>query len=138
MRHTLNKHCAFVDFTKAFDYVVRDILGYKLIKLGVRGKMLNVVMSMYKHIKSRVKLDCNFNCELGVHQGECLICPSLFALHLNDLEDEFYLKSSVGVDIGMLKHFLLLYADEIIIFASTAQELQTNLVILAEYCNKKD
>ena len=141
--HALNKNeklfCAFVDFTKAFDYVVRDILWYKLIKLGVRGKILNVVMSMYNHIKSRVKVDCNisvgFNCDLGVRQGECL-SPFLFAMYVNDLEDEFYLKGSTGVDIGMLKLFLLLYADDIIIFANNAQELQTNLDILAEYCNR--
>ncbi len=40
--HVINTNgrllCAFVDFSKAFDYVVRDILWYKLIKLGVRGK----------------------------------------------------------------------------------------------------
>ena len=143
INHTLNKNeylfCAFVDFTKAFDYVVRDILWYKLIKMGVRGKILNVVMSMYKHIKSQVKLDCNismgFNCELGVRQGECL-SPFLFAMYLNDLEDEFYLKGSYGVDVGMLKIFLLLYADDIIIFANTAEEMQNNLDILAEYCNR--
>ena len=29
--------CAFVDFTKAFDYVVRDNLWFKLVKLGLRG-----------------------------------------------------------------------------------------------------
>ena len=139
--HTINTgeklFCAFVDFTKAFDYVVRDILWYKLIKLGVRGKILNVVMSMYKQIKSRVKLDCNistgFSCELGVRQGECL-SPFLFAMYLNDLEDEFYLKGSTGIDIGMLKIFLLLYADDIVIFSNTAQELQRNLDILSEYC----
>lgn len=141
--HALDKgeklFCASVDFTKAFDYVVRDILWYKLIKLGVRGKILDVVMSMYKHIKSCVKLNSNinagFNCDLGVCQGECL-SPFLFAMYLNDLEDEFYLKGSTGVDIGMLKLFMLLYADDIIIFANTAQELQTNLDILAEYCNR--
>ena len=41
-------YCAFIDFTKAFDYVVRDILWYKLIKLGVRGQILKVIKSMYE------------------------------------------------------------------------------------------
>ena len=49
-----------------------------------------------------------------------------FAMYLNVLEDELYLKGSTGIDIGKLKLFLLLYADDIIIFANTAQELQTN------------
>ena len=39
--HMLNEgkrlYCAFIDFTKAFDYVVRDNLWMKLIKLGIRG-----------------------------------------------------------------------------------------------------
>ena len=30
--------CAFVDIKKTFDFVNRDIIWYKLIKLGVRGK----------------------------------------------------------------------------------------------------
>ena len=38
--HMLNQgrklFCAFIDFTKAFDYVVRDNLWLKLIKLGLR------------------------------------------------------------------------------------------------------
>ena len=50
INHLLSKgeklFCASVDFTKAFDYVVRDILWYKLIKLGVCGKILNVIMSI--------------------------------------------------------------------------------------------
>jgi len=28
-------YCAFIDFTKAFDYVVRDNIWMKLIKLGI-------------------------------------------------------------------------------------------------------
>ena len=52
-------------------------------------------MSMYRNIKSKVKLDktvsSGFTCELGVHQGECL-SPFLFAMYLNDLEEEFNLK----------------------------------------------
>ena len=38
---------AFVDFKKAFDFINKDIIWYKHIKLGVRGKMLNVIRSMY-------------------------------------------------------------------------------------------
>ena len=68
--------CAFVDFTKAFDYVVRDVIWYKLIRLGVRGKVLNVIMSMNKRVKSKVKVNndisIGFECNLGVRQGECL------------------------------------------------------------------
>ena len=59
--HSLNNnqrlYCAFVDFTKAFDFVVRDILWFKLIRLGVRGKMLNIIKSIYSRVKSRVKHD---------------------------------------------------------------------------------
>ena len=47
--HLINKgkklFCAFVDFTKAFDFINRDILWYKLIKCGVTGKLLNVIRS---------------------------------------------------------------------------------------------
>ena len=39
-------YCAFIDFTKAFDYVVRDHLWMKLIKLGIRGNILNSIKSM--------------------------------------------------------------------------------------------
>lgn len=34
--------CAFIDFTKATDYVIRDILWAKLIKLGIRGNIFDM------------------------------------------------------------------------------------------------
>ena len=70
--HMLNNghklYCAFIDFTKAFDYVVRDNLWYKLISLGLRGNILNIIKSMYTSVKSRVKfankLGNEFECSL--------------------------------------------------------------------------
>ena len=41
--HIINQgkiYCAFVDMSKAFDYINRDILWHKLIKLGVKGKKM--------------------------------------------------------------------------------------------------
>ena len=78
--HSLISHCintnkkiysAFIDFKKAFDFVVRDMLWFKLIQNGVRCKILNVIQAMYRNIKSRVK----FN-NAGVRQG----------MYSNDLE----------------------------------------------------
>lgn len=50
-------YCTFIDFTKAFDYVVRDNLWYKLIKLGLRGNIMNIIKSMYSCVKSRVRYE---------------------------------------------------------------------------------
>ena len=92
---------------------------FKLIKLGVRGKILSVMRGMYSTVKSRVKyqneLSTDFECYLGVRQGECL-SPFLFSMYINDIEDEFYLHGIDGIEVDAIKLFLLLYADNITFF----------------------
>ena len=78
-------YCSFVDMSKAFDYINRDILWYKLKKLGLRGKLLNVIKIMHETVKSKVKYQNQFSeefdCYLGVRQGEIVL------IHLNGIED---------------------------------------------------
>ena len=78
----------FVDFTKAFDYVVRDNLWLKLLDCGANGKMLKIIMSMYECVKTCIYVDGSTSSpiysKLGVGQGECL-SPFLFAIYVNDL-----------------------------------------------------
>ena len=110
--------CDFVDFSKAFDYVIRDYMWYKLIQIGIRGEMFNIIRSMYSCTQSFVKA-CNnqsepFVCNLGVRQGECL-SPFVFAMYINDLEDEIIHKGVGGLNIDMPKLFILLYADDIVL-----------------------
>ena len=38
--------------------------------------------------------------------------------------------------MGMLKLFILLYADDIVIFSETPEDMQSSLNILHNYCNK--
>ena len=132
-------YCCFVDFTKAFDYVGRDILWYKLIKIGVRGLMLDIIKSIYENVKSKVKINNTlseaFSCNIGVRQGECL-SPFLFAMYVNDLEQELDNNGVNGIDIGMVKLLLLLYADDIVLFGKTPDELQKSLDILESYCER--
>ena len=50
-------YCSFIDFQKAFDYVNRDCLWYKMILKGIRGKMFNNIHSMYQNVKSPVRVN---------------------------------------------------------------------------------
>jgi len=58
-----------VDFTKAFDYLVRDVIWYTLIKYRVRGKMLDIIKSMYEHVRSRVNYNNTLSDDLNVFMG---------------------------------------------------------------------
>ena len=70
-------YCAFIDYRKAFDYVDHKNLWYKLVCIGIHGKMLSIVKSMYPSVTSSVMgqtgLTYEFDCTLGVRQGEGLV-----------------------------------------------------------------
>ena len=116
-----------------------DNLWYKLIKLGIRGKILNIIMSMYQNVKSIVKFNNekskDFVCHTGVRQVEWL-SPFLFSMFINDLEEELILKNIEGLDFDYFKLFLLMYADDIVLFSETADGLQNGLNCMNQYCQK--
>ena len=105
--------------------MVRDNLLYKLIKLGLRGKLLNIVKAMYQTVKSRARvfnrLGNEFYRSLGVRQWECL-SRLLFSLYLNDIEEQFVHSNMDGLEVDMVKIVMLLYADDIVFFANTPEE----------------
>lgn len=81
-----------------------------------------------------------FVSQCGVRQGEN-ISPLLFSLYLNDLEN-FFLDRGIecintdieAIDV-QLKLLLLLYADDTVILANTADKLQKALIDLEKYCD---
>lgn len=48
-------YVCFIDFTKAFDYVNREALFYKLIQRGISGDFLNFIRNMFKKAQNKVK-----------------------------------------------------------------------------------
>ena len=48
--------------------------------------------------------------------------PFLFSMFLNDIESVFYEKGLHGIDIDSFKIFLILYADDIVLFANSDTE----------------
>ena len=143
MSHLINNskklYCAFLDFRKAFDYIDRNFLWHKLIGLGIRGGIFDVIQSMYSVVKSRVQVGAEktdeFECLLGVRQGECL-SPFLFAMYLNDIENTLKTNKFEGINMGLTRMLILLYADDAVILSDSKDELQQGLTILNEYCTK--
>ena len=54
-------YCCFIDYIKAFDSVSRVKLWLKLARIGITGKILNVIKSMYSKLKAGVKLNGNLS-----------------------------------------------------------------------------
>jgi hypothetical protein len=130
-------YVCFVDFTKAFDYVNRYALYYKLIKRGIKGKMLNLVCDMYKKAKCRVKwkgqLGEEIDSEFGVLQGG-MLSPKLFTEFLTDLREYLEIKCGILIDDDILAY--ILYADDLILCSESPEGLQKLIDGLLEFCKK--
>lgn len=133
-----NLHTAFIDLRKAFDFVDRDMLLYKLLLNGIDGKVYNAVKRMYEHTTSCIrinnKLTTCFNCNSGVAQGNNL-SPTLFAIFVNDLVSEIN-DLDLGVPINGTAISILLYADDIALVAESEHDLQTVLDTLHKWCKR--
>ena len=127
----------FIDFKKAFDSVNRDLLFFRLLQVGVVGRMYKAINSLYSNPQSRVILNQYgtdfFPCPIGVKQGDNL-SPTLFAIYVNELAEEIKL-SGIGVklDDEILVN-ILLYADDIVILAENELDLQQLLYIVEVWC----
>ena len=137
----------FIDYKKAFDSVDRNLLLYKLSNIGVHGHMYQAISSLYSNPKSRVILNDYetdyFDCPVGVKQGDCL-SPTLFAIFINDLANEVK-DSGVGLTLSNDSNEnvneyvlinILLYADDIVLFATSEVDLQLLLNIVEIWCEK--
>ena len=95
-------YCCFIDFTKAFDYINRYALFYKLTQSGVKGKSLKILIDMFKNSFSMVRVNGELSEKIdslyGVLQGGVL-SPKLFTNYLNDIGECFDL--NLGIDINM-------------------------------------
>ena len=74
------QYICFVDFTKAFDYVNRYALYYKLIR-GIQGELLKLICDMYSKavccVKWKGEVSEHIDSKYGVLQGG-MLSPKLF------------------------------------------------------------
>jgi hypothetical protein len=116
-------YCCFIDYRKAFDLLVRSKLCWKLITQGIDGKMLRIIQSLYRNVKSCVKYNTEyFENRISLFLGE-VVWPILYSLYVNDCEMHFIREHWSS----MINLFLLMYADDMALFAESPECLQQML-----------
>ena len=138
--HRANKRLygCFVDFSKAFDSVPRDILLEKLKKHGINGNIFDIIQTIYLEDTVSIKIGTQhsppFKTNKGVRQG-CVLSPLLFNIFLADLSPILD-RSDGNVKIDAEnKISCLLWADDILILSESEAGLQTKLNALEKYCD---
>jgi hypothetical protein len=131
-------YIAFVDFRKAFNFINRTLLFYKLIKSGLHGRVINTLRNMYSKIKARLKIKKKLYQWIvdlcGTNQGGPL-SPNMFRKMLHDLKQ--YLDVQHGIVMGdneIIVH--LLWADDLVLLCDTAKGLQHQLNGLGKFCSE--
>ncbi len=129
-------YAAFIDFSKAYDRIDRNLLWHKLSHIGVAGYMLQALKSLYQGVKCTVRVNGYltewFSVTCGLKQG-CILSPLLFNLYANDLIQSINcLEQGVPINDRFLS--ILLYADDIVLLSDTPSKLQTLLNRLGVWC----
>ena len=94
--------------------------------------MLNILKSIYSDVKSCEKLSTQmnmsefFNVSLGLKQGEPL-SHLLFILFINDITSVIEFNSLNETDFELLSRYLILFADDIVLFSTSPITLQTHI-----------
>ena len=130
-------YCCFIDYEKAYDYLDRTAVLFKLLKSGVSSKCVNIFKSMYDKLKLEMRGNKNeqyFESNRGLLQGETT-SPILFSLFVNDLEHALS-SGRVGTNIQDILIKFLMFADDTVIFSESREGLQEGLNSLYRYCTK--
>jgi hypothetical protein len=128
-------YTTFIDIRKAYDTVWREGAFVNLHKMGVRGKLWRQLQAMNKGLTRSIHTSFGntapFDVERGVAQG-AVESPWLYSSFINGLVED--LKShNLGVMVAGRRLPILLYADDIVLLASSAEELHAMNKIVSAY-----
>ena len=120
---------AFIDIEGAFDGIWRNALIYKLYKLGIRGRLLLIIVDFFQSRFARSLVNTTTtNCILtiiGIPQGSVL-SAILFVIYISDMTE--------GIDLNVR------YADDLNVYAmahnvtDAAAKLESDLKIITKWC----
>jgi hypothetical protein len=101
--------CAYIDYSKAFDTIPRNLLWKRLAEIGIHGHMLRAIKAMYQEVRTCVSTPegytKDFASDMGVKQG-CALSPLLFGLYIDELQNTLERETPIlGCGTGRIKSF---------------------------------
>ena len=130
-------YCVFIDYEKAFDRIDRSLSWHKLIFEKVSSKFVKAVRSMYNVVRACIKhkstLSGFFNTFMGLKQGDPS-SPLLFMLFINDINNSINANLENVFTLEEIQLFMILYADDAVVFAKSQEALQSMLHDIETYC----
>uniref|UniRef100_A0A8C6PHS8 Reverse transcriptase domain-containing protein n=1 Tax=Nothobranchius furzeri TaxID=105023 RepID=A0A8C6PHS8_NOTFU len=128
-------YMCFVDLEKAFDRVPRGALWGVLREYGIPGPLIRAVRSLYDRCQSLVRIagskSGSFPVRVGLRQG-CPLSPILFITFMDRISRRS--QGVEGIRFGGLRIRSLLFADDVVLLASSKRDLQLSLERFAAEC----
>jgi hypothetical protein len=125
---------AFLDITKAYDRIPRDVLWKKLRLAGIPDKLVRVLEETYRLPRGKVVFQGvtveNISLPLGLKQG-CVMSPILFALFIADLMPILQ-AAGLGPTIRGTHIPVLAFADDLAVMGNIP-DLRKLLAIIGQY-----
>ena len=133
-------YACFIDLRKAYDTINHDALFYKLRQQNINDNLLKLLNNIYRKSDCAVKINGAltnfFPCKKGLRQGDPL-SPLLFNLFINDIFNEIDKVNKHKVSLDDTFCFsTLAYADDIVLFSTTKEGLQSSMNAVGDYCQK--
>jgi Reverse transcriptase (RNA-dependent DNA polymerase) len=126
---------AFLDCRRAYDRCWRAGLADRMWSLGIKGRMWSMIQDMLASVSRQVVIDGEksepFNIDIGVPQG-AVLSPLLYSIFIQGLSD-MLISEGFGLAVCGTKVPVLLYADDIVLLAEDADELQAMLDAVSRY-----
>lgn len=130
-------YLCFIDYTKAFDSLYFEAIWSSLEQQGIDIQYINIIHSLYSKCQAKVRLEregTEFPIERGVRQGDPL-SPKIFSAVLESVFRRLnWDNRGVLVDGELLNH--LRFADDIVVFAETPDDLESMVNELATESRK--